>query len=169
MHKKFFLQFSLIAIVALLATALSLNKPILDRIVGFLVRRDVSSVRLTSKAKINQTIVNIEVADTPAKRQQGLGGRESLASGSGMLFVFEKEDKYRFWMKGLSFPLDFIWIKDMSVVDLTENVAFPDPNQSDETLEIVTPKEKVDMVLEVNAGYVRANNIKIGDKIEFIQ
>lgn len=169
MHKKFFLQFTLIATVALLSAALALNKPILDRIVSFIVRKDVSSVKLTGKVKINQTIVDIEVADTPAKRQQGLGGRESLEQSRGMLFVFEKEDKYKFWMKGLSFPLDFIWIRDQIVVDLSENVASPNQGQSDETLEIITPKEKVDMALEVNAGFTRANNIKIGDKIEFIQ
>lgn len=169
MHKKFFLQFALIATVALLATALSLNKPLLDRIVGFIIRKDVSSVKLTGKVKINQTIVDVEVADTPAKRQQGLGGRESLEQSRGMLFVFEKGDKYKFWMKGLSFPLDFIWIRDLQIVDLAENIAAADPGQSDETLEVITPKEKVDMVLEVNAGFIQANNIKIGDKIEFIQ
>src|SRR3989338_8360738 len=54
---------------------------------------------------INGSIISVEVADTQEKRSKGLGGRESLASDSGMLFVFPDSGKYPFWMKGLSFPL----------------------------------------------------------------
>ena len=41
---------------------------------------------------------------------QGLSERQSLAEDKGMLFLFEKPDHYAFWMKGMEFPLDIIFI-----------------------------------------------------------
>lgn len=118
--------------------------------------------------EINGAKIKVEVADTQAKRSRGLGGRESLASDEGMLFNFPKEDKYPFWMKGLTFPLDFVWIRGETVVDITENVQPPTPGQTDQSLPIYQSKEAIDKVLEVNAGSVQRLNIKVGDKIRII-
>ncbi len=116
--------------------------------------------------KINQTLIKVEIADTKSKRSVGLGGRDGVASGSGMLFIFEKQDKYPFWMKNTKFSLDIIWIKQRYIVDIIKNAEPPKPNQKDETLPIYVSNEPVDMVLEVNAGFVDASNIKVGDKLE---
>ena len=44
-----------------------------------------------------------------------------------MLFVFEDEDYYSFWMKGTLIPLDIIWInKNLKVIDLVS--AYPPQN-----------------------------------------
>jgi uncharacterized membrane protein (UPF0127 family) len=109
---------------------------------------------------------NIEIVDEPEERSLGLGGRESLATGSGMLFIFDKSEKYRFWMKGMRFPLDFIWINDTRVVDILPEMKPPEPNQPDETLPFISPIIAVDKVLEVNSGDARRYNIRVGDKIE---
>lgn len=114
---------------------------------------------------INDAKLKVEAADTPEKRKKGLGGRESLATDSGMLFIFPKADKYPFWMKGLKFPLDFIWIKKDEVVDILQNVPGPKEGQKDEDLPIYQPVEPIDKVLEVNAGTVERLNIKIGDTV----
>lgn len=115
---------------------------------------------------IGEAVIKAEVSDTKEKRGKGLGGRESLATDAGMLFVFEKEDFYPFWMRGLKFPLDFVWIRGDKIVDITENVAPPQPNQSDDTLPIFQSKEMVDKVLEVNGGTVQRLGIKVGNEIE---
>lgn len=111
--------------------------------------------------------INIEIADTKEKKALGLGGRQSLASDSGMLFLYEKPDKYKFWMKGMKIPLDFIWINDSRIVDLLENIEPPKVTQKDEDLPLVAPIVAVDKILEVNADFVDSHNIKVGDKIEF--
>lgn len=121
---------------------------------------------ITKTLQINGAILQVELADTPSKRSKGLGGKESLGENEGMLFTFTKLDKYPFWMKGLSFPLDFVWIKGTEVVDVSENVPQPSPGQSDKDLPIYSSKVEVDKVLEVNAGMVKKLNIKIGDMIE---
>lgn len=118
---------------------------------------------------INNVKINVEVADTQEKRSRGLSGRDTLASNSGMLFIFKTEDKYPFWMKGLSFPLDFIWIKNDTIVDLSSDVPPPIPNQTDQSLSIYSSKVPINKVLEVPAGTIVNLNIKVGDKIQVIK
>lgn len=115
---------------------------------------------------ISDAKIKVEIADTQAKRSQGLGGRESIASDEGMLFIFEKVDKYSFWMKGLKFSLDFVWIRGDQIVDLLTNISPPQPGQKDETLPIYQSKEPIDKVLEVNAGTADRLKIKVGDTIK---
>lgn len=110
--------------------------------------------------------INVELADTTDKRRKGLGGRESLASDSGMLFIFEKEGVQTFWMKELKFPLDFIWIRSNKIVDITKNALPPALGVEDSELPIYVPREPVTKVLEVNGGFVDANGIKVGDIVE---
>ncbi len=121
--------------------------------------------------KNTQVIINgfkiaVELADTQSKRSQGLGGRDKLASNSGMLFIFPEAKKYSFWMKGLKFPLDIIWIRQKQVVDIIKNAMPPEPSQSEESLPIYQPHQEVDMVLEVNGGFVDSHSIKVGNIIE---
>lgn len=116
--------------------------------------------------KINQTSLRVEIADTKSKRSAGLGGRNSIASDSGMLFIFPKLNKYPFWMKNTKISLDIIWIKQKTVVDIIKNATPPLPGQKDETLPVYISNGPVDMVLEVASGFVDTNNIKIDDKIE---
>ena len=118
------------------------------------------------KVEINNAVMSVEIADTPEKRSKGLGGRESLASDAGMLFIFPKLDKYPFWMKELNFPLDFVWIRGDKVIETMQNIQPPLPGQSNESLPIFSTKEDVDKVLEVNAGTVNKLNIKAGDTIK---
>ncbi len=96
----------------------------------------------------------VEVVDTPLSRAQGLGGREGLATSTGMLFVFEEPDSYSFWMKDMVFPIDIIWIDtDWCVVNVAYNVSpdtYPDH---------FTPSGKASFVLEVNAGVAASKNI----------
>ena len=109
---------------------------------------------LVPTASIGGHNINIEIADTEAMRVQGLSGRDFLDANSGMLFLFEAPGKYTFWMKDMQFPLDFIWIKDGRVVEITANV----PNSN---LQIYEPAQLVDSMIEVNAGWTAKNNIKI--------
>lgn len=123
----------------------------------------------TKELMIGNTKIIAEIADDTGERQKGLGGRQSLASDSGMLFVFTKPDKYAFWMKGLQFPLDMIWIRENIVVDIIKDAQAPDSKTPDEQLPRYMPNQVVDSVLEVNAGFVDQNQIKVGDRVEIIQ
>lgn len=115
------------------------------------------------KIRINKTEFTVEIVDTENKRTKGLSGRKNMPKDTGMLFIFPTANIYNFWMKEVHFPLDFIWINQNKIVDITENVASPSPNTPDNQLTIYNPKMAVDKVLELNAGVIQSSNIKIGD------
>ncbi|MBI2022098.1 DUF192 domain-containing protein [Candidatus Daviesbacteria bacterium] len=112
--------------------------------------------------------VKVGIADTKEERAKGLGDRDRLDSDSGMIFIFEMADKHRFWMKGMKFPIDFIWINGDRVVDLLQNVTPPKVGEKDENLPRYEPVVSIDKVLEVPSGFIASHNIKVGDKIVFI-
>ena len=122
---------------------------------------------------VKDVCVQAEVVDTDAARQLGLMFRENLPEGRGMLFVFEDEGRYGFWMKNMRFPIDIIWIdKGKRVVDIKPNL-FPcqEARESfaggdkEKSCEIFEPRAKALYALEVEVGFCRRNKIKIGDKV----
>jgi len=106
--------------------------------------------------------VNVQIADTESARNLGLSGRENLPDDTGMLFVFPAEGKFAFWMKDMKFPLDFIWIHNGKVSQITANVGI-EPGLPDAALHTYLPSSLVDSVLEVNAGWTAKNRLKVGD------
>lgn len=129
----------------------------------FLGKNNQSKIK---KIYFKDKLLTVEVADTPSLRTQGLSGRKEMAQDHGMLFIFEKEEVYSFWMKDMHFPLDFIWIRDDVVADISKNV--PVPETDDERfLPTYTPSVPVDKVLEINAGIANELGIKVGDKVTF--
>ncbi len=110
----------------------------------------------------------VELAVTPAERNQGLSGHPPLADNEGMLFVFENEAKWTFWMKEMLFPLDMLWIDARcTVVDITENAPKPESGQALGDLPRFFPKTLAQYVLEVNAGTAQRTGIAIGDQVSF--
>lgn len=110
-------------------------------------------------------VLKVEVAATPEQRAQGLGNRASLAADAGMLFVFDNPGQPQFWMKGMQFPLDFIWLYQGQIVDISQNIPAPQSGQTDASLPIIQPQVAADSVLEVNAGFVSQHSIRIGDTL----
>lgn len=164
MDKKFAIQMIALVVVILGALYFTNNNGALQSVIPS-SGQNLSQTRV----KVNEAIVDVEVADTPAERSKGLGGRSSLASDSGMLFVFPETKKTQFWMKGMNFPLDFIFIRDGKVVDIMTNVQQPLAHQADSTLPVYEPTVPINMMLEVNAGFVSANSIKLGDQVYLIK
>lgn len=118
----------------------------------------------TTKVCVKNCCIQAEVVETDADRQLGLMFRDSLAENQGMLFVFEKEGRYGFWMKNMSFPLDIIWIDaEKRIVDIKKNV----PPCKTETCDTLIPAQQAQYVLEVNAGFTDRRGIKIGERIDF--
>jgi len=119
------------------------------------------NVKEAATAKINRSVIYIEVAQTSEEKQQGLSGRQSLGNNEGLLFVYDQPEQHQFWMKDMNFPIDIIWIADdYRVVDITKNLT-PDTYP-----ERFTSSKPAQYVLEVNAGYSDELDIRIGDEFE---
>ncbi|MDH4225305.1 MAG: DUF192 domain-containing protein, partial [Deltaproteobacteria bacterium] len=69
----------------------------------------------------------VQLADTPALHTRGLGGHKPLKAGEGMLFVYGQPSRYTFWMKGMGFPIDIIWIQNHTVVYIAHSIPPPPP------------------------------------------
>lgn len=109
--------------------------------------------------------VRVEVADEPHEHYLGLGGRESLATNEGMLFVFDQPKAATFWMKDMFIPIDIVWIKDDQVVNISAN-ALPEPGVEASQLRLYSSGAEVDSVLELPAGWAEKNNLKVGDEVK---
>lgn len=112
--------------------------------------------------RVGKTAFSIEVADTFIARGKGLSGHAPLTAKQGMLFVFPSPSSGAFWMQGMLFPLDFVWIRNGMVMGVTEN-ARP---MSETGYKLYYPPMPVDRVLEINAGSVKKFGIKIGAKVQ---
>ena len=119
-----------------------------------------------AKVVIGGASLGIEIANTPASREKGLGGRDELGANSGMLFLFDMPARYGIWMKDMRFPIDIFWIRKGVIVSLTENAPAPIAGTPDRQLPQYLPDADADMILEVNAGFAAAHRVHIGDRVD---
>lgn len=161
--KNFWIQIGVLVIFILAAMYFSFTPGGLSNIIPINQQFEQKSLQ------IGGTTIKIEVAQTPSERSQGLGGRDSLASDSGMLFIFPENKKYQFWMKGMKFPLDFVFIRDAKVVDLLKNAPPPSLGQKDSDMTVYEPVVPIGMVLEVNANFIDTHDIRVGDTVYLAQ
>ncbi len=122
--------------------------------------KDKNKKEHLSILEIGNNKFEIEIADNAISQARGLAGRLNLPENKGMLFVFNGLAIRNFWMAGMKFPLDIIWIRGDSVVGFSENLT---PASS--VPEIYSSSEPIDKVLEINAGLVNKLGIKIRDRI----
>ena len=110
------------------------------------------------------TRVRLELAVTPQEHQLGLMFRDSLAADHGMLFIFDDDGIWPFWMKNTFIPLDMVWLDGAGVVaDVRDDVqpCRGDPCPS------YTPRARSRYVLELASGTSRAHGVKTGTTLRF--
>jgi len=152
---------------------MSLNKIIIGFIIVLLIFSGIIVLQINknpapkSKVVIDNHFFDVEVASTSAQQQLGLSGRDSLAQERGMLFVFKKPGYYPFWMKGMKFPLDIIFINNNKIVSIEQNA--PLTSGSDEkNFPIYTPDAPAIEALEVNGGITKGYGIQKGDDVKIM-
>lgn len=124
-------------------------------------RKDGELRFLNGKSDKVITVIDIEVADDNAEREQGLMYRDTMAENQGMLFLMETEESQAFWMKNTILPLDILYVdSDRRIVSIHKDCV---PYSLDQ---IVSAKPAL-YVVEVNAGYTRKFGVKVGDLISF--
>jgi len=101
----------------------------------------------------------VELADDPAERAQGLMFRDHMASGAGMLFIYEAPHRARFWMKNTLIPLDMIFVDAAGRVTHIHENARP----QDETA--IDGGDGVLGVLEINGGLAGAMGLTVGSEL----
>jgi len=85
-----------------------------------------------------------------------------------MFFTYPDYDQRVMWMKDMKFPLDIIWIRDNRVTGLTENLPMPSLEDPNGQVANASSGLSVNKALEVNAGFIKENNINIGDEFQLL-
>ncbi len=114
-----------------------------------------------SSAEIRGQRVGLEVVRTRDAQARGLGYRDSLEWGRGMLFIYDEADFYGFWMKGMRFDIDIVWIRAGRIVEIAHRVK-RSPEGPGPTYR---PREVADQVLEVSAGFAEAHGWRRNDVV----
>lgn len=108
-----------------------------------------------------------ELADEPEEQSLGLGERDGLKPGTGMLFAFPDSKPRTFWMYGMRFCLDIIWIDDGTVIGAAESVCPSPPGTAIADLPRFGSPGPARYVLEVPAGFMDEHELEPGSPVEF--
>lgn len=104
---------------------------------------------------------NLELADTEAKRIQGLSDRKSLEESNAMLFVFQSASQQCMWMKDMRFSIDMVWLNEKKeIIKIADNIA-------PETYPKTFCSDKAKYVLEFAAGEAESINLLTGQHLKF--
>lgn len=101
--------------------------------------------------------LRVDTATTLAEQAHGLSGRASIGADEGLLFIFNRDGYYPFWMNDMRFPIDIIWISaGQRVVGVSAYVL---PESFPVTY---SPPQPVRYVVETNAGWALRHHINVG-------
>ena len=115
---------------------------------------------------ISEITIITEVAFSPEEKAKGLSGRKDLHDGQGMLFYYSDSKPTAFWMKGMLFAIDIIWIgEDCTILDIDNDLSPPTSHNSE--LTIYSAPELARSVLELKSGQAKSLGLNIGDKVTF--
>ena len=131
----------------------------------------IFTVSMTAKEKTrygsvilpDKTVLTMELATTQEQWIRGLMYRHSLAPDTGMLFIYNHDAPYAFWMKNCFIHLDIIWLsKDKRIVYYVENI----PPCDHQDCPSYGSMNMARYVIEANRGTIKKHKLRLGDKIE---
>lgn len=118
--------------------------------------------RKQGRVCFNDKCFNVSLATTPVEQERGLMFVNHLDEDRGMLFIFQEDGVYPFWMKNTLIPLDIIWIDSSGkVVFISRNTQ---PCTS--TCPNIDPGKQARYVLEINAGISDKIGLAVGDEVK---
>ena len=116
-----------------------------------------------TEIRMGSGVFSARVVDTAQTREKGLSGISKLSPNEALLMVFDTDDKWGIWMKDMKVSIDIIWLNSKKeVIYVVKNAA---PELS--TTKTFTPNDPARYVIEIAAGGVSKNNIRIGEKALF--
>ena len=102
----------------------------------------------------------VDLAITNEDKKKGLMNIKSLSNTNGMLFIYNKPQILRMWMKNTYLKLDIIFIDENHFVSSIEK-------GKKFSKDILSSKKPVIAVLEILSTCNKKIGIKIGDKISW--
>ncbi len=126
---------------------------------------DKSSSYRLANITINGFNLLADVPTTNDEFQKGLDIKDHLNENQGMLFIFTEPSKQPFWMHGMKFPIDIIWLdKEGNVVHIERNLS---PCIIDLACPTYSPETDSLYVLETTANFTERHNVNIGTHMNY--
>ena len=119
----------------------------------------LSFLLLAEKIKINNSVLEVVIADNKQSRNQGLMFIDSLDKNMGMFFVWPEPSKKCMWMRNTKIPLSVAFIDENYLIREIKELK---PLNLDS---VCSRSESIKFALEVNQGWFAEKNIKIFNKI----
>ncbi len=119
--------------------------------------------------KVDETVLEVQIADDESKRIRGLMFQDPLPYDQGMIFVFDEPGVYSLWMLNMQFSLDMIWFDEQgNVVHIEENIPPCETPTEIMACQSIVPSGEAKYILEVTAGFVDQFGITLDSKMEII-
>ena len=116
------------------------------------------TISIESKKTGADIPINVETAVTAQEQQRGFMNRKEIPDGTGMLFIYKRDEKLRFWMKDTPHPLSIAFIDSAGRIrEISDMQPF--------SLDVISSTHSVRYALEVPAGYFTRAGITIGDTL----
>lgn len=129
-------------------------------------RQELPDGRQQTMITVGDTEVRVDLAISSDEQQLGLGFRNGLDKDTGMLFTSSAPATRTFWMKGMRFCLDIIWIADGKIAGAAESVC-PDPEgTADGDRARFSSGVPVTYVLEMDAGWLQQHGYGEGTPVD---
>ena len=142
--KRFFLLIATLLLLTPLLSCKSQKLPV----------KDVKIIRQDG----TEFIVKAEIAEKAEDRNHGFMERKNIPDGTGMLFIFERDQILSFWMHNTPHPLSIAYIDSKGKI---RNIYDMNPYSRDSILSTVS----VRYALEVPQGWFKKNGITEGDAV----
>ena len=108
-------------------------------------------------------VIQVRVAEDAAQRRQGLMGVEEVPPGTGMLFLWNGDERTGgFWMKDTPAPLDIAYVRSGEIVDIQQMEPCTDYDDANADCPSYPPAAPYDTALEVPAGWFAEQGIDVG-------
>ena len=107
----------------------------------------------------------VEVAGDDAERARGLMFRDELATGTGMLFLHDREEPQAYWMKNTKIPLDILYFDNARTL-VAQQRDVP-PCSAGNGCPSYPSKAPARYVLELNAGEAAKLALENGATLTF--
>ena len=122
---------------------------------------DRGTATISGPSGAKRIALRVELARTPAQREQGLMNRRSLGAKAGMVFLYPEDHRGGFWMKNTLIPLDIAFANARGRI---LRVFTMQPCRRD-PCRIYDPGVAYRSALDVNAGSFRRWGVRARDRI----
>ena len=105
-----------------------------------------------------QVAINVELAISQEQKSHGFMNRKNIPEGTGMIFLYDRDEKMYFWMKDTPSPLSIAFIDSSGVIkEIKDMMPY--------SLKTIESTLSLRYALEVPQGMFKRLKLDVGDSL----